>query len=279
MTTIYLTATDQVLAVSQRPKIAAGDVDSVKLHVDFDSMWDKYTGKTAVFHTSNDATIYEQLLLNGECTVPHEVLCKEGTLFIGVRGVPTDGSAIKTTTLVKQKIVKGADTGAKTLLLSPDIYQQYIKATGDGINPIVEDEIDKWDERVRQRENQLNAYLTEAKEFMSGKVVWTNSDTTASYPSGSVTNLNLTDYVRFKVVFKFDTSSDTYSVVEITEKDKIFAGFIFARKSATTWGSDSAFRRVSVSNNKVTFSAGYKEDTSSTYDNLCIPYQIIAYKY
>lgn len=278
MTTIYLRTTDQVLAVSQRPKIAAGDVESVKLHVEFDSMWDKYTGKTAVFHTSNDATIYEALLLQGECTVPHEVLHKEGTLFIGVRGVPTDGTAIKTTTLVKQKIVKGADTGAKTLLPSPDIYQQYIKATGDKINPIVKDEIDKWDKRVQQRENQLNAYLTEAKEFMEGTVVWTNPDETVSMANQTITK-DLSKYIRFKIIYKFDTSATRYEVAEIIEKGKSFILSANALKSSTIYTENIASRTVTVTDSTISFSVGYKINQGDQDNSRCIPCKVIAYKY
>lgn len=274
MTTIYLRTTDQVLAVSQRPKIAAGDVESVKLHVEFDSMWDKYTGKTAVFHTSNDATRYEALLLQGECTVPHEVLHKEGTLFIGVRGVSTDGTAIKTTTLVKQKIVKGADTGAKTLLPSPDIYQQYIEETGKRINPIVEDEIDKWDKRVQQRENQLNEFLITALTTLSGDVLWTNEDPTQEIGTYTSEEMDLKDYERIKIIFKHSTSEDIYTTCECTEKGKSFVALSCGSSRNNIRG-----RNVEFTDKGFYFSNGYDIDTSGTSNNYCVPCKIIAYKY
>ena len=39
MTTIKLLANDQHLTVTEKPKVASGDVESVKLKVDFDALW------------------------------------------------------------------------------------------------------------------------------------------------------------------------------------------------------------------------------------------------
>ncbi len=131
MTTISLIATDQLLAVALKPKIASGDQNSVELHVDFDSMWDGY-GKSAVFYTSDDPdTIYEIPLTNGSCGIPHEVLTKPGVLYIGVRGVNSDNNAVKTSSLVKYKIVEGAPAGDGTTVdPTSDVYQQLLTAYG-----------------------------------------------------------------------------------------------------------------------------------------------------
>ena len=126
MTKIELFANDQLLSIVSKPKISSGDRNTVMIHVDFDSIWDRF-GKTAVFYTSNDVTVYEMILTDGECTVPHEVLEKAGTLFIGVRGVNSDDDAVKTTTLVKYKIDQGAPAGDGTTVdPTPDVYQQIL---------------------------------------------------------------------------------------------------------------------------------------------------------
>lgn len=126
MTTISLFANDQLLTVVSKPKIASGDMNSVLLHVDFDPIWDRFA-KSAVFFTSNNDTVYEMILNDGECTVPHEVLEESGTLFIGVRGVDSDNDAIKTSTLVKYKVEDGAPVGDGTSVdPTPDVYQQMI---------------------------------------------------------------------------------------------------------------------------------------------------------
>ena len=125
MTTISLYANDQLLTVVFKPKIASGDMNSVLLHVDFDSIWDRFA-KSAVFFTSNDDTVYEMILTDGECTVPHEVLAESGTLFVGIRGVAAD-NAVKTSTLVKYKIDDGAPVGdGTTVEPTPDVYKQIL---------------------------------------------------------------------------------------------------------------------------------------------------------
>ena len=139
MTTINLFASDQLLTVVFKPKLASGDMNSVLLHVDFDSIWDRFT-KSAVFFTSNDDTVYEMILTDGECTVPHEVLAESGTLFIGVRGVAAD-NAVKTSTLVKYKIDDGAPVGEGTTVApTPDVYQQILKRLNDIESGAVSDE-------------------------------------------------------------------------------------------------------------------------------------------
>lgn len=111
MTTIKLSANDQVLSIVTQPKIASGDINSVLLQVDFDDGWDGYI-RTAVFYTSLDETVYKADLTDDQCIVPYEVLAEPGTLFIGVRGVKSDNT-VKTTILVKYKIELGAPSGVK----------------------------------------------------------------------------------------------------------------------------------------------------------------------
>lgn len=128
MTTISLVATDQLLSVALQPKVASGDQNSVELHVDFDSEWDGY-GKSAVFFTSENNTVYEMVLTNGNCVIPHEVLAKPCDLYIGVRGVNSGNNAVKTSSLVKYKIIKGAPAGdGATVEPTADVYQQLLTA-------------------------------------------------------------------------------------------------------------------------------------------------------
>ena len=74
-------------------------------------MWDGLA-KSAVFYTDSDATVYEVVLSDGFCTVPAEVLVKPCYMYIGVRGV-NDSGKIKTSTIVKYKIVAGAPRGTQ----------------------------------------------------------------------------------------------------------------------------------------------------------------------
>ena len=126
MTIIRLFADDQKLSVAVAPKIASGDRNSVQIQVSFGGKWSEYE-KSAVFFTSRDRTVYEVLLSDNKCLVPHEVLAKTGELYIGVRGVDPDAGAVKTSTLVKYKIEKGAPVGdATSVEPTPDVYQQIL---------------------------------------------------------------------------------------------------------------------------------------------------------
>ena len=144
MTTIGLSANDQLLAVTLNPKIASGNQNTVTLHVDFSEDWSRF-GKSAVFFTSNDTnTIYEKVLTSGECIVPAEVMSKDGILYIGVRGVNSQNNEVKTTSLVKYKISEGSPSGTGTEVEpTPDVYQQLLTAYGMTDSAIAKEVVDR----------------------------------------------------------------------------------------------------------------------------------------
>lgn len=123
MTTIYARAQDQVLTATILPKLACNNRKSVKLHVDFDSVWDGYA-KSALFYTSNDPTVYpEALSSSGECTIPHEVLAEQGRLFITIQGINSSTGQLKSTTPINYKVLPGTPS----LVVSdpsPSVYEQ-----------------------------------------------------------------------------------------------------------------------------------------------------------
>ena len=130
MTIIELMAKDQKLDVMIEPTVAAGDVKSTKIHVEFSPEWAGYA-KTAVFFTSSDVdNVIEQVMTDDTCKVPHEVIETANNLFIGVRGVIADTGAVKTSTLVKYKIEEGAPAGTGTTVPpTADVYQQLLSKT------------------------------------------------------------------------------------------------------------------------------------------------------
>lgn len=127
MTIIELMAKDQKLDIMVEPVVAAGDVKSTKIHVEFSPEWAGYA-KTAVFFTSNDTeNVIEQVMTDNTCKVPHEVIETANNLFIGVRGVIASTGAVKTSTLVKYKIEEGAPAGTGTTVPpTADVYQQLL---------------------------------------------------------------------------------------------------------------------------------------------------------
>lgn len=125
MTTIYARALDQVLTATLLPPLACNNRKSVKLHVEFDSVWNGYA-KSALFYTSNDPTVYPEVLdFNGECTIPHEVLTDQGRLFITIQGINSSIGALKSTTPISYKILPGTPS----LVVSdpsPSVYEQLV---------------------------------------------------------------------------------------------------------------------------------------------------------
>ena len=200
MTTISLIATDQQLAISANPVIASGDVDSVQLHIDFDSAWSGYS-KNAVFFTEEDDTVYEKVLnLENECIVPHEVLSEFGVLYIGVRGVKN--AQVKTSTLVKFQIKEGSPSGNGTHVdPTPDMYQQILTAYGETKSEVI-------DIRARFEETLKKTYKTY-------DLLWENPDPTVAFPKTTV-DIGVdaaSKYSDFLITYKnnMHDSADNYS--------------------------------------------------------------------
>ena len=123
MTIINLMTSDQELIAVESPKLSSGDVNTDKIRVDFDDFWNDFS-KTATFFKEGDKNIYETLFIDNYAVVPHEVLDTDGNIYIGVRG--TNDTSIKTSTLLKYKVVKGAGLGTESSEPTPTIYQQLL---------------------------------------------------------------------------------------------------------------------------------------------------------
>ena len=234
MTEINLMTSGQRLIVVQRVVVASGDIDSVKVKAVFDAAWDNYPVKTVTFHTSKDSTVYENLMIDNECTVPPEVLAESCTLFMGIRGATTDGSKIKTSSLVKYKIEPGATSGKTTLTPSMDLYQQFLAALDDKVDPFRADVYAQMDAKLDEMEEQTQEMMQQHEkttvDSISGELLWRNNafyvdsegifrgDTTL--PPTEI-KIDLTQYNRFVVVVTYVDKNgyarDSYST-EILEK-------------------------------------------------------------
>ena len=180
MTEINLMTSGQRLIVAQRVVIASGDIDSVKVKAVFDAAWDNYPVKTVTFHTSKDSTVYENLMIDNECTVPPEVLAESCTLFMGIRGATTDGAKIKTSSLVKYKIEPGATSGKTTLTPSMDLYQQFLAALDDKVDPFRAEVYAQMDAKLDEMEEQTHEMMQQHEKStvasISGELLWKNDD-------------------------------------------------------------------------------------------------------
>lgn len=157
-TRIVLDCIDQELIVNKAPVVASGGTNETILEVNFSSHWDGL-GKSAVFFTSNYKTVYEIVMSNNECTVPYEALIEHGYMYIGVRGVDSSG-VIKTSSLVKYKIVKGAPVGnGTTVKPTSSVYEQLIAAYGKNENAIATEKAERKTEIAVERA-RIDAFVS-----------------------------------------------------------------------------------------------------------------------
>lgn len=281
MTTINLLTQGQQLINASKVVIASGDVDSVQLHVEFDSVeWNTYPTRSATFYTSNDATVYEKLLLNDKCVVPFEVLQESGILFIGVRGVSSDGERVKTSTLVKYKISEGATAGDKTLNPTMDLYQQYLAALKTEASPalqamateirtILETEA----ETLREEAVATNEAARAMLEALQGTVVWENPDPTKELDSFAIEQIS-SAFKSFRVIYTVDTSSNTHDEKTISKKGVLYK----LTSDCYSYRDDLYYRDIYISDTYITIHGGIGFQGTPN-NRILIPVKIIGYKY
>lgn len=121
---------DQHLQLVAEPFIASGGVNIVQIQFDFCGLWTG-CGKTAVFYRDPD-TVYHVPIVDNLATVPHEVMADEGLFYLGVVG---SASNVRTTEVIKVKVVRGALTAATVEPgdPTPDIYQQMMARFDEAI--------------------------------------------------------------------------------------------------------------------------------------------------
>lgn len=125
MTIIHAATEDQHLIATVIPKFAQNNVNTVRLHVAFDSPWAEYPAKIAVFTTDKSARPYQvSLSPGGDCLIPPEVLADDCKLYITVRGQTYSGATKSSTRLMVKVLV-----GQPTVIISdpaPGVYQQLL---------------------------------------------------------------------------------------------------------------------------------------------------------
>lgn len=280
MTTINLLTQGQQLINASKVVIASGDVDSVQLHVEFDSVeWNAYPTRSATFYTSNDATVYEKLLLNDKCVVPFEVLQESGILFIGVRGVSSDGEKVKTSTLVKYKISEGATAGDKTLNPTMDLYQQYLAALKTEASPALQamaaeirTMLETEAETLREEAVATNEAARAMLEALQGTVLWENSDPTKDFPATTIEQ-DLSKFKSFRVIFATGNNLTEYEEKTISTKGLLYT------LSSDLYGSNSDLYKRDITISDTNIAIGHVGGSNDPFNNKIIPVKIIGYKY
>jgi hypothetical protein len=119
--------TDQVIQLSNLPRIASGSKEALQIRCNFCGKWEG-CGKAAVFYR-DEAEVYHVPVVDGLVTVPWEVLVDEGHFWLGFVG---QADLTRTTEAIRVEVVKGALTVATATPQdpTPDIYQQILAAYG-----------------------------------------------------------------------------------------------------------------------------------------------------
>lgn len=124
LTCIKIKAIDQRLSVVQQPLLASGDVGTVRVEYELDRHWDGFLPSGTFYTGKKPEDVYEQILLDGACVIPWEVLQEDGVLYIGLRGIDAEG-LIKTAAPVRYRVEKGSPCGSDTTAdPTPNPYQQ-----------------------------------------------------------------------------------------------------------------------------------------------------------
>lgn len=117
--------TDQVIQLSNLPRIASGSKNALQIRISCCSKWEG-CGLVAVFYRKEDEA-YHVPVVDGLVTVPWEVLVDEGFFWFGIMG---QDDLTRTTEAIRIEVAKGALTVATATPQepTPDIYQQVIAA-------------------------------------------------------------------------------------------------------------------------------------------------------
>lgn len=274
MTTIKLRTSDQHLIVTNKVKIAKGDINSVDLRVYLDSAWDEFPNLSAT--VSNDAVnnvpkLDFTLMPNSgavyhENAIPSLMLSKAGTLSISISGVSNDGTKKKTSTIVKMKVYESLVNAETTIEPELDLYMQYLAALKEELNPTSA----YLNRVIEAKAAEIEEMIEEQRTWMNGDVLWENPDPSAEIGDEGLTiPIDRTQYTRLHI----EVLSGT---VDSEDETKAFRQCLCIHSNgkytaATVAGASS--RTITVTDTNIQIGK------SSHGDGDTIPFKIIGYKY
>ena len=123
--TIHISVSEQTL-IAENIASVNGTVEIIQCIFDFDTTWDAFPARQAIFKNSNDVNAYVMAIVDGSCIVPWEALKRAGTIHMAVVGSNTDSQVQRTETIqivVQCKTLQGGVNGIEP---TPDQYAQFI---------------------------------------------------------------------------------------------------------------------------------------------------------
>lgn len=122
---IDIAVSEQSLAVSDILSVN-GTVDIIRCNFSFDSTWDSFPARQAIFNSRTPSKNYVASLMEDTCVIPWEALKKEGEVKVALVGTNTDGQVQRTetkTVVIQKQTLQG---GVNSLDPTPDQYAQFI---------------------------------------------------------------------------------------------------------------------------------------------------------
>lgn len=237
MTEIKLHTFGEKLIVSEKVTLASGNINSAELHVTVDEAWAAYPNISAIFETKEYIEPVERLMIAKTtteyvCVIPSEVLQKQGTLEMAIRGISNDGEKAKTSSYATYNIVKGASPGDVTLKPSMDLYQQYLAAMDEKTAPLFNAYKAEHDAQLKawkiKTETEFAAYRAEMFALTDPVILWTNPqpDDTWTVDEETRIDVDLSGFAKFMIVFKYSVSGDNLV------RDMLLSTPIIAEKNA-----------------------------------------------
>lgn len=285
MTELKLHTYGEKLIVSEKVTIASGDINSAAIAVEFDECWDNYPARTAIFKNDKVTGNIEVLMVDNKCTIPAEVLQKNGTLKISIRAASIDGAALKTSTKVRYTIAEGASPGATTLTPTMDLYQQYLAAMHEKAEPLFDAYKKQMDAEYAAKHAQMtteNAQFRAALfEMLEPKTLWENTDEKSanSWTSDREISVDLSGYKHFVVFFFWRNASTTTPVAFMcSEKGTTYTATATMDNDDTDF-NDVAKRDFVLEDDGFSVSRAYIDDitTNNNKTKYLVPYKIIGY--
>lgn len=290
-TNIELFTDDQRLYFAKKTFIASGDVNSVRLAVEFDDTWANYPVRSGYFKYTGfgKPTIEREKSMgaNNTCPIPHDVLENPGTLEVGVTGTSADGTQQKTTGLIKYRLHQGAKRPGIVMSPTMDLFQQLVASVKEMNDPVTKAAMQYVAEQCQVEFERLQNEVEEMKNTVNGVVLWENEDTASDFDAQTIA-VDLSGYNRFTIVFVTPTTNLAYWTQENQSmgegdvpayKEYHFAELNVWHEVARHDYGDGAARVFKPTATEIQFSKAYASKTFTDVRNgHLIPFKIKGYK-
>ena len=222
MSIIKIKCVDQTLTITNRPLIASGGQQENTMIFEFCSLWDGYTNTAVFYRNANE--VYNVLIVDNQCDIPHEVLQEEGKFYFGVFGI--NGATRRTSEVLTYEIKKGSYIlGQEPQAPTQDVYEQIMNLHNQittqyqniftNINSLVADAVLQGVVNQRNENELVKFWFGTAQEYATlgsydSNVVYIVTD-------NDLAVLRVSEYIRNLSVFDIFESNDNENILPVVK--------------------------------------------------------------